>query len=795
MREREGRRFTTELAPLLAALVSIAACAEATVANPAVEGSMPGPAPASGASGQRDLTGSHGLLESDWQSIRTAIEAHQHAAHACDDGIVARNPGQRWQTHFDGSTFIIKPDAGGWTWGLELLSYGRTGTERLVSAPDCIEHQGTRVSYQWDESLTEWYLNDRRGLEHGYTLHDRPSGSNVPVQFTLAVRGGLQPRVSADGKDISFVDADGHSALNYSGLTVFDADGTTLPARFVLPTESGRSGTASSSTLVLVVDDRGARYPLTIDPIAQQAYLKSSNSQFGDAFGFALATSGDTLVVGAHSEDSAATGVNGDQSNQSGGTSGAAYVFVRTGGVWSQQAYLKASNTGVGDRFGYAVDIDGDTIVVGAWGEDSNATGVNGDQTNNTLTDNGAAYVFTRSGTTWSQQAYLKSPAGGFDDYFGIAVAVSGDTVVVGAYQEDSNATGINGNSANNSSFNAGAAYVFARDGASWSQQAYLKASNTGVNDQFGRSVAASGDFVVIGAYGEDSNATGVNGGQASNASSNSGAAYVFVRSGSTWSQQSYLKASNTGPEDQFGYSVAASGDLIAVGAFSEDSSATGVNGNQADNGALHSGAAYVFTRNGTVWSQEAYLKASNTDAGDSFGWSVDISGDRVVVGASQEWSNATGVDGDQSDNSQHWAGAAYLFERSLGNWSQIAYLKASNTEQNDQFGWDVAVAGGMVVVGAPFEDSQAVGIDGFQGNDEFLGNESGAAYAFLIDSAVPCPNDLSGDGQVDGTDLAIVLGAWGTSGAPGITGDLSLDGFVDGADLALVLGAWGGCP
>lgn len=695
----------------------------------------------------------HGLSQSDFASIHAAIDAHRHAVSDSLDGFAARNPGQQWSLRFDGRAFLVDPDRGDWAWGLELLSYGRTGAERSVARPARAYTESTRVSYEWDSSLTEWYLNDRRGLEHGYTLLERPAGADAEIQFTLAVRGDLQPRLGSDGRSISFVDAGERSVLDYGGLTVFDADGVTLPARFVLPTQPNSGGSTSSSTsgaaatLALVIDDEGARYPLTIDPVAQEAYIKSSNSQFGDGFSFALATSGDTLVVGAFSEDSAATGVNGNQADQSGGTSGAAYVFVRSGGIWTQQAYLKASNTGVGDQFGTAVDIDGDTIVVGAWAEDSNATGVDGNGANNSLTDSGAAYVFTRTGTTWSQQAYLKSPAGGFDDSFGLSVGVSGDTVVVGAHQEDSNATGINGNFTNNSSFNAGAAYVFARSGTTWTHQAYLKASNTSPNDQFGRSVGVSGDTIVIGAYQEDSNSTGANGDQVNNLASASGAAYVFLRSGTTWSQQAYLKASNTGAEDQFGYSVSAEGDSIVVGAFSEDSSATGVNGNQADNGALHSGAAYVFTRSGTVWSQQAYLKASNSEGGDSFGWSVDISGDRIVVGASQESSQATGVDGNQSDNSQHWAGAAYVFDRSLGLWGQTAYLKASNTEDGDQFGWDVAVAGDMVVVGAPFEDSQAVGIGGFQGNDPFLGIQSGAAYAFAIGSGqfIDLGNGLAG--------------------------------------------------
>ncbi|MBN1538004.1 MAG: FG-GAP repeat protein, partial [Anaerolineales bacterium] len=141
----------------------------------------------------------------------------------------------------------------------------------------------------------------------------------------------------------------------------------------------------------------------------------------------------------------------------------------------------------------------------------------------------------------------------------------------------------------------------------------------------------------------------------------------------------SYLKASNTGSEDLFGRSVAVSGDTVVVGATGEASSATGVDGDQTDNSASGSGAAYVFVRSSGVWSQQAYLKASNTGANDFFGGSVAISGDTVVVGAMHEDSSATGVDGDQTNNSADASGAAYVFVRSNGDWSQQAYLKASN--------------------------------------------------------------------------------------------------------------------
>ena len=335
----------------------------------------------------------------------------------------------------------------------------------------------------------------------------------------------------------------------------------------------------------------------------------------------------------------------------------------------AQQAYLKASNTGADDWFGGSVAVSGDTVVVGAYREDSNATGVNGNGADNSAGDAGAAYVFVRSGTGWTQQAYLKASNTEAFDRFGESVSVSGDTVVVGAQLEASNATGVNGNEADNTASFAGAAYVFVRSGSDWTQQAYLKASNTARNDRFGGSVSVWGDTVVVGAYGEDSNATGVNGDEADNSVSFAGAAYVFVRSGSDWTQQAYLKASNTGAGDWFGGSVAVSGDTVVVGAKFEASDATGVNGNETDNSATWSGAAYVFVRNGATWSQQAYLKASNTDMIDRLGGAVAVSGDTVVVGAYWEASNATGVNapltggtGSQADNSSTDAGAAYIF-------------------------------------------------------------------------------------------------------------------------------------
>jgi len=316
---------------------------------------------------------------------------------------------------------------------------------------------------------------------------------------------------------------------------------------------------------------------------------------------------------------------------------------------------------------------------VGAPREDSSTTGIDGNQGDNTGYRSGAVYVFARSGTTWSQQAFVKASNTGLGDWFGMRVALSadGNTLAVGAPEESSSAKGVDGNQWDNSSSGSGAAYVFARIDGIWSQQAYLKASNTGMPkydiarlgaDAFGSSLAVSADgsTLAVGAPGEGSSATGINGNQGDTTADESGAVYVFTRSGTTWSQQAYMKASNTRGHHDFGCSVALSvnGNTLAVGARYEDSSATGINGNQGDTSAGHSGAAYVFTRSGTTWSQQAYVKASNTHAGDYFGWSVALSADgrTLAVGAPWERGRTTGINGNQGSVGPFARGAVYLY-------------------------------------------------------------------------------------------------------------------------------------
>jgi len=483
-----------------------------------------------------------------------------------------------------------------------------------------------------------------------------------------------------------------------------------------------------------------------IDSIAATLYVKASNTGTGDQFGVSVALSGDgnTLAVGAYYEASAATGIDGNQADDTAPNAGAVYVYRRSGATWSQQAYVKASNTGTGDNFGGSVALsnDGNTLAVGAINEASITTGIGGDESNNSASGAGAVYVFSRSGTTWSQQVYVKASntsKTGSGDSFGGSVALSGDgnTLAVGARLEDSAATGIDGNQLDESADGAGAVYVYSRSGATWSQQAYVKASNTGTGDDFGWVVAISGDgnTLAVGARHEDSAATGIDGDQSDNFAGEAGAVYVYSRSGAVWSQQAYVKASNTESLDNFGRSVALSGDgnTLAAAARLEDSAATGIDGDQADNSVDNAGAVYVYDRTGSVWSQQAYIKTSNPEVNDQLGWSVALSsdGNTLAAGGIGEDSAARGIDGDQSDNSAGEAGAVYVYSRTGAVWSQQSYVKASNTEANDRFGRAAALSGDgkTLAVGARLEDSGTTGIDGDQSDNS--AGEAGAVYVF----------------------------------------------------------------
>ena len=657
----------------------------------------------------------------------------------------AQNPQQSLNSRFDETGLRLVVKAGPEErypsrWELKSVAGEAVPSGTLQRAGQTLELERAELG------LTEWYVNRPSGLEHGFTLENRPEAAGGLLELTLSVTGRLGVRAEEDGQSlVVFQKENDRTLLNYGGLKVWDAEGKDIAAYMETNSEGNE--------VRYIVEDAEASYPLTIDPTfilpSQQAYLKASNSDADDMFGISVAISGDTIVVGANGEDSNASGSNGSQEDDSASNAGAAYVFVRNGSTWSQQAYLKASNPDAFDDFGESVAISEDTIIIGAPGEASNADEVNGDQEDNLAFGAGAVYVFIRNGSIWSQQAYLKASNSDVFDCFGQSVAISGDTILVGAEDEDSASDDIDGDQTDNSAFNAGAAYVFVRNGNTWSQQAYLKAFNSDSTDTFGNSVAISGDTIVVGAIAEDSDADEVNGDQTDNSARNAGAAYVFIRNGNTWAQQAYLKASNsdgiTGNRpcgDSFGQSVAISGDTIVIGAGDEASDAEDINGDQNDNSEDQAGAAYVFVRNGSIWSQQAYLKASNSDDGDNFGRSVGISGNIIVVSADGEDSNSNSINRIQGGFLDGTSGAAYVFMRNESTWSQQAYLKASNSDGGengvlgDVFGGSMAISGNTIVIGASREDSDANGINGDQNDNS--AELAGAAYVFVLDERVP---------------------------------------------------------
>ncbi len=402
----------------------------------------------------------------------------------------------------------------------------------------------------------------------------------------------------------------------------------------------------------------------------EAAKLLAIDAAAGDQFGYSVALSGDTAVIGARFDSDDITGIE----------SGSAYVFIRTGTTWTQQAKLTASDGKARDWFGVRVAISGDTVVVTADADDDD---VNGD-------DSGSAYVFTRSGTTWSLQAKLTAADGAPVDLFGYSVALSDDTAVFGAKFDDDDINGVK----------SGSAYVFVRSGTTWSQQAKITAADGKPGDEFGYSVALAGDTVVVTANADDDDVNGIN----------SGSAYVFTRSEAAWSQQAKLTAADGAAGDLFGVRAAVFGDTALIGArFTDDS---------GDD----SGSAYVFTRAVAIWSQQAKLTAEDGAAGDDFGYSVSISGNSALIGAQSDDDNINGVD----------SGSAYLFTRSGTTWSQQAKFTASDGSAGDQFGGRVAMSGNTVIIGARLVD------------DDVKGENSGAAYVFT-DVRARDPSSLEG--------------------------------------------------
>jgi hypothetical protein len=382
-----------------------------------------------------------------------------------------------------------------------------------------------------------------------------------------------------------------------------------------------------------------------LDLYTHEAQLLAPDGAAADGFGYSVSVSGDTAVVSAPFDDTSA-GLN----------AGSAYVFVRSGSAWTLQQKLQASDGEAEDNFGSSASITADTVVIGA-ARDDTPGGV----------DVGAAYVFVRSGGVWTQQQKLVASDGAADDVFGAAVSVSGDIAVVGAFQDDAPGLSNSGSAyvfvrsggtwteqqklgppfpvnslrfgyslsvvgdtllvgAPNANFaQIAKAFVFVRSGAVWTQEQELVASDAQVNDDFGAAVSLWGDTAAVGANFHFA-ATG--------------SAYVFVRSGTTWTQQQKLVASDGAPGDHFGSGISLAGDTVVVGAFLDD----------LPSGA-DAGSGYVFVRTGTTWTEQRRLVAPDAAAGDAFGSTVAVSAATVLVGASSD-DTASGPD----------AGSAHVF-------------------------------------------------------------------------------------------------------------------------------------
>ena len=439
--------------------------------------------------------------------------------------------------------------------------------------------------------------------------------------------------------------------------------------------------------------------------------IQSNNIDDDDRFGTSISLSddGNVLAVGAPTEDGSSQGINGQVDDRR-TNSGAAYVFRRNGGLWVQEAYIKAfNNTTNGDQFGWSLSLsgDGNILAVSANGEDRSVSGaiVSGVAFENT----GAVYLFSRSTSNWVSDHYIKETNQSRGDQFGHKVVLSKDgrTLAVGVPLEDGSSTGVNA-AHNDNAPESGAVFIFQFRSVSgqnrWELHSYIKASNAGRDDRFGDSIALSdnGETLAVGAPNEDGSSAGVNGLQNDNAPE-TGAVYVFRLTNNIWSQQAYIKPSNPSQDDRFGLSVSLSGDgnLLSTGAPNEDGSSTAINTVQNDN-TTNTGAVYVFRIVNGVWSQQAYVKASNAGANDGYGQSVSLSrdGNLLAVGALAEDGTSKGI-GGSDDNRTNDAGAAYLIEFRNGIWTQKAYIKSSNPLNNAAFGGvlDLSADGGTLAI------------------------------------------------------------------------------------------------
>ena len=552
-------------------------------------------------------------------------------------GLRLENPANHLQAEFHDDGVTVQHPMG--RFGLRLAAYGygeHVQTPALVS----VHAAGTRIEYRRGP-LTEWYVNAPQGLEQGFTLRERPQHpQGAPLKIELSVSGDLQPALVGEHIELG---RKGRVLLRYTGLRAWDAAGRVLAARMIV----------HSSRIRLEVTDRGALYPVTVDPWIQQQELTAADGARGDVFGYSAAVSGQTVIIGAAGK------TIGNNSGQ-----GAAYVFTCFGTpcTWTQQQELTAADGARDDEFGNSIAVSGNTAIIGAWGRNSLFLP-------EAVAPQGAAYVFTCSGTpcTWKQQQELTAADGASGDEFGNTVSVSGNTAIIGAPYKNSY---------------EGAAYVFTCSGTpcTWTQRQKLTASDNASGDVFGYSVAVSGETAIIGAIGN---------------TSSRGAAYVFTCSGTpcTWKQQQKLTAADSAGGDVFGTRVAVSGNTVIVGAP----------GKAIGNNSLQ-GAAYVFTcsANPCTWRQQQELTAADGASRDEFGTRVAVSGNAVIV-ANNSLQGAAYVF-TCSGVPCSWKQKRWWPFRTRNQQQQE--LTAADGARGDEFGYSVDVSGNTAIIGAAYKNS-----------------------------------------------------------------------------------------
>jgi hypothetical protein len=491
------------------------------------------------------------------------------------------------------------------------------------------------------------HINEYKG--YNYESSGAMSSESIPITIINSNDGNIT--ITANSSNITLVS---NSDIIISGsanntLSTPTVAGVPLILTLIITSSQGQCGQTSISLTVTDANGLTDTKSFIYEIFPGEYFVTATDGYSNDYYGYDVAISNQHAIIGAYNDDDKGT------------NSGSAYILSYGETGWSETAKLSAADGAAGDYFGYAVDISEGYALIGAYYDDDKGS------------NSGAAYIFKQQGSHWVQSAKLLANNGAANDYFGYAVAISGDYAIIGSYYDDNDYT------------DQGSAYIFKRHDSSWFQEAYLTASDKAASDLFGCAVDISGNYAIIGAkYDDDS-------------FSASGSAYIFFYDGATWSEQAKLTASDPHADDYFGASVSISGDYAIVGAYANDLHGTDI------------GAAYIFKRTGTTWSQTAQLTPTDGSSSDNFAYDVSISGDYAIVGSQND---------DDIDSN---CGSAYLYQRDGGSWNFLLKLISEHGQLDDHFGQAVAIHENNIAIGAYYDDDK--------------GSNSGSASIFMLDT------------------------------------------------------------